>query len=206
MARIAHQQAYPGITFRPRTVSWFARLARLPAECVHLEKHSPWMATLIPDTLYLRGKALKLRVPPRPEVSLCRACLMDVLEDELAAFDGRVTAFQPDAESFSQYFYVAVADFEAAGLTPELANTIEGRLNQDWGECAECAKAATWLWFPRDQVESLDDVDQISAAPGQKLCAKHGARKLCTGLKNIAEANLFYVNVPYGETGAYVWI
>ena len=117
MERIAHQQAYPGIAFRPRTLSWFARLARLPAECVHLDKQSPWMAMLIPDTLYLRGKAKKLRVPGRPEASLCRACLVDVLENELGTFDGRVVAFEPEAESFSQYFYLETSDFERAGLT-----------------------------------------------------------------------------------------
>jgi hypothetical protein len=55
-------------------------------------------------------------------------------------------------------------------------------------------------------VQSLDDVGSISSAPGRPLCAKHGARQLCAAFESIAEANLFYVNIPYGESGAYVWI
>jgi len=29
---------------------------------------------------------------------------------------------------------------------------------------------------------------------------------LCAALRHVGEANLFYVNMPYGDAGAYVWI
>jgi hypothetical protein len=210
MAGIPHEQAYPNIAFRPRTLNWWARLTRVPAECVHLEAAQPWMASLIPDTLYLRGKAARRRSPARPEVSLCRACLLAVLAEELAAYPGRVVAFEPDAESFSQYFFVAVPDFEAAGLEPGVSATIERRLAPDDARngsgCGVCSRPAAWLWLSRQEVSSLDDVGSLSLEPGLRLCATHGAQKLCRALEAIDQANLFYVNLPYGEAGAYVWI
>ncbi len=206
MPRVTLEQAYPGISFRPRTRNWWARLTRVPAECVHLEVRHDWMATLVPDTLYLRGKAATRRQPRRPEVSLCRTCLVGVLEPEWAAYQGRVVAFEPDAESFSQYFFVATSDFGAAGLVPEVAAAIERRLADDSTACERCAQRATWLWLSRLEVNSLDEVSQIGAAPGRRLCAVHGAATLCGCLEGIAEANLFYINAPYGDAGAYVWI
>jgi len=206
VTRLALQQAYPAISFRPRTHNWWARLVGQPAECVHLEVEHSWMAALAPDTLYLRGKGSPVRQPPRPEVSLCRRCLPEVLEPELRAYSGRVVAFEPDAENFSQYFFVSAEDFEAAGLQPEVAAVIQQRLDAGGDCCAACPKRAAWLWLPRDEVGSLDDVGRIQTQPGRRLCASHGAAALCRSLTSIAEANLFYVNVPYGEAGAYVWI
>jgi hypothetical protein len=192
MTRLAHKEAYPGI-----------------AECVHLDDGTPWMATLSPDTLYLRGKAARHREPRRPEVSLCRACLVGALEADLAAFSGRVVAFEPDAESFTQYFFLATPDFEAAGLLPDVAAAIERRLARADGAdgaCEDCGHAAKWLWFSRGEVPSLDEVGSIAVAPGRRLCARHGARRLCASLETIAEANVLYINLPYGEAGAYVWV
>jgi hypothetical protein len=206
------EQAFPGIPFRARTVNWWARLTRVPAECVHLELEHAWMATLVADTLYLRGHAVRrrgLRQPARPEVSLCRACLLDVLEPELAAYPGRVVAFEPDPANFTQYFFLATLDFEAAGLQPEVAAAIEQRLAAPGGACeyaAECSQHAQWLWLPQQQVRSLDEASLIALAPGWRLCPTHGAATLCRCFEEVSEANLFYVNVPYGEAGAYVWI
>src|ERR1700738_94229 len=56
MARLELDQAYPAISFRPRSRNWLARLMHWPAECTHLENGHAWMATFIPDTLYLRGE------------------------------------------------------------------------------------------------------------------------------------------------------
>jgi len=203
------ERAYPGIAFRPRTHNWWARLTRVPPECVHLEVEQAWMATLVPDTLYLCGKAVRRgerSEAPRPEVSLCRACLLGVLEAELAAYAGRVVAFEPDAKSFTQYFFVARPDFAAAGLQPKVAQAIEQRLADSGGPCEQCLHLAAWLWLGREEVASLDEFDQIRATPGRRLCAAHGAEKLCGALESSEEANLFYVNVPYGQAGAYVWI
>jgi len=204
--RVTLEQAYPGLAFRPRTRNWWARLTRVPPECVHLEIEHQWMATLVPDTLYLRGKGAPRRASPRPEVSLCRACLLGVLRAELAAYPGRVVAFEPDAESFTQYFFVAAPDFAAAGLLPEVAAAIEQRLAEPRSTCCQCSRRATWLWLAREDVANLDEAGQIAAAMGRRLCAAHGAAALCGSLEASAEANLFYVNVPYGEAGAYLWI
>src|SRR6266850_1669803 len=106
MVRLALDKAYPGISFRPRSRNWWARLMRWPAECVHLEAGHTWMATFIPDTLYLRGKPASRRQPSRPEVSVCRDCLTGVMEKELASYAGRMVAFEPDGETFTQYFFV----------------------------------------------------------------------------------------------------
>ena len=179
---------------------------RWPAECVHLEAGHAWMATFIPDTLYLRGKAAPRREATRPEVSICLDCLTGLLEPELAAHSGRVVAFEPDGESFTQYFFVAKEDFAASGVRPEIAEAIENRAANIEGECSDCGARATWLWISRREVSSLDQTDRIETSPGALFCAKHGAAKLCDTLSNIPEANLFYVNAPYGDAGAYLWI
>jgi len=206
MARIALDQAYPGISFRPRSRNWWARLMRWPAECIHLENGHAWMATFIPDTLYLRGKAALRRNPARPEVSVCLDCLGTLLEPELSAHRGRVIAFEPDGESFTQYFFVGREDFAAAGLRPEVAAAIEKRIENFGGACSECDKPATWLWISRREVSSLDQTERIEESPGAMYCSKHGAAKLLEALGKIDEANLFYVNAPYSDSGAYVWI
>jgi hypothetical protein len=69
-----------------------------------------------------------------------------------------------------------------------------------------CGHHGKWLWLSREQVPSLDEVDRIAAAPGEWFCAKHGAEKLISAFEKIEEANIFYMNLPYGESGAYVWI
>jgi hypothetical protein len=206
MARLKHQEAYPGISFRPRTTNWLARLIHMPAECVHLDSKPQWMATFLPDNLFLQGKNRPLREPSRPEVSLCRNCLTALLESDLSRYAGRVVAFEPDPKSVTQYFFVAAPDFDEAGLQPEVAEAIGGRLAQEGNHCPECARPATWLWFSRQQVASLDAADRIASAAGEYFCAQHGARRLCRVLAAIPEVNLFYVNVPYGEGGAYLWI
>jgi hypothetical protein len=168
-----------------------------------------WMATFVPDTVYLRGKGVVVRRPPRPEASLCRSCLMGLFEPELAEFRGRVVAFEPDYEAASQYFFVSSADFTAAGLTAELSAVIEKRLVESAPGCERCdrtGRGATWLWLDRNTVASLDDVAHVESVPGQWLCAAHGAAALCRSLKSVEELNLFYLNLPYGEAGAYVWI
>ena len=206
MPRVTLEQAYPALQFRQRSRNWWARLAGTPAECVHLETPQTWMATLVPDTLYLRGKGVARRQPARPEVSLCRSCLLDVLEPELVAFSGRVLAFEPDAETFSQYFFIARGELDAAGLRAEVARAIEKRFEGAWGECSKCARRAIWLWLPRDQVGSLDEVQRILDAPGTALCSAHGAAALRQCFLRMTQANLFYINVPYGDSGAYLWI
>ena len=204
--RVPLELAYPGIAFRPRTRNWWARLTRVPAECVHLETEHDWMATLDPDTLYLRGRARPQREQTRPEVSLCRSCLIGLLESELADYRGRVVAFAPDPGGFSQYFFVAEPEFDAAGLQPEVAAAIKHRLVEPGQTCQDCSRKANWLWLGREQVASLDEADRIRAAAGQQLCARHGAAALCAALEAVEEANLFYVNLPYGDSGAYLWI
>lgn len=206
MRRIAPEQAYPGLEFRRRTRNWWARLVGQPAECVHLETEHAWMATLVPDTLYLRGKGLTLRRPARPEVSLCRGCAMGIFEPELAAYTGRVVAFEPDFETLSQYFFVATQDFALAGLRDEVAAAIDARLKQRRETCARCERLGAWLWLDRAAVPTLDAAEQIRTAAGQWLCAKHGTETLCRCLKGAEDVNLFYLNLPYGEAGAYVWI
>lgn len=206
MARLALDQAYPGISFRRKSLRLWARLMRWPAECAHLENGHQWMATFIPDTLYLRGKAVLRRSPSRPEVSLCLDCLAGLLEPEIAAHSGRVVAFEPDGEIFTQYFFVGREDFEKAGLRPEVGAAIQKRLEHLSGPCSDCGDRATWLWISRREVSSLDQTERIEESPGALFCAKHGAAKLSESLGKINEANLFYVNAPYGDAGAYVWI
>ena len=206
MAKMKLEQAYPDIKFRWRSRNWWARLTRVPPECEHLEHGGPWMATFLPDTLYVRGKALEHRRPARPEVSLCRVCLLSQLERELCEHRGRVIAFEPDGEIFTQYFFVGVDEFTAAGLQPEVAAAIKRRLSLPAGNCEQCDRRARWLWISRDEVPSLDDFNRIAMTRGESLCARHGARKLCEAFAKLPDANLFYVNLPYGDAGAYLWI
>lgn len=206
LARISHDEAYPGIEILPRSRNWWAWLKGTPPECVHLGEQCDWIATLLPDTLYLRGKRAQRRDPVRPEITLCRECLAGTVTSELESFHGRAVAFEPDPELFTQYFFVAQPDFEAAGLRPEVAQAIAERLKQGGTACAQCGQAAKWLWFSREQVGSLDEVEKIAESPGEWFCAKHGARNLLAAFERIAEANVFYMNLPYGEAGAYLWI
>ena len=178
---------------------------RWPAECVHLEDRHTWIATFIPDTLYLRGKARARRDPVRPGVSVCFDCLSGLLDRELAAYAGRVVAFEPDGENFTQFFFLERGDFEAAGLRSEVAAAIEARLEKLDGAC-DCGAQASWLWISRREVSNLDQTERIETSPGALFCAKHGAAKLRDALGQVEEANLFYVNAPYGDAGAYVWI
>jgi hypothetical protein len=198
--------AYPRIEFSRRSRNWWSWLKGTPPECVHLDRGAVWMATLLPDTLYLRGKRSLTRASPRPEVSLCRECLIDTVGGEFAAYSGNVVAFEPDPETFTQYFFVGAPDFERAGLKPELSRAIGRRLAQEDLLCAACARLATWLWFSREQVKTLDDVEPVREAAGERFCAEHGSERLCGAFERIPEANLFYMNLPYGESGAYVWI
>ncbi len=209
-ARARVESAYPGIKFRPKSVGWWARFAGSPAECVHLEDDHSWMALYIPDRVYLQGKSEERhgqRRPPRPEVSLCRACLLNVLEPELRAYAGRVVAFEPPAGGFAQYFFMAAPDFEAAGLRPAVSQAIEQRL-EGLAEvhCAEWSRPATWLWLSCKEVSDLDSVERVSSAMGRALCAIHGPEALARSFERIPEANVLYLNLPYGNGGAYVWI
>ena len=206
LGTISHEDAYPGVQFLPSSRSWWARLKGSPAECIHLDREAPWIATLLPDTLYLRGKKATRREPVRPEVSLCLDCLTGTVRTELEAYKGRVVAFEPDPEIFTQYFFVATPDFEGAGLAPEVATAIEKRLGADGSSCVQCGERATWIWLSREDVASLDEIERIGEAPGELFCAAHGAEKLCSSFERIPEANLFYMNLPYGEAGSYVWI
>ncbi len=206
MARISYEEAYPGIEILPRSRNWWAWLKGTPPECIHLVEECDWIATLLPDTLYLRGKRAQRSELVRPEITLCRDCLASTIAEQLETFRGRVVAFEPDPELFTQYFFVGQPDFQAAGLRPEVAQAIAARLNENGKVCEECGFPAKWLWFSREQVASLDEVEQIAAAPGEWFCAKHGARNLLAAFARIADANIFYMNLPYGEGGTYVWI
>ncbi|MGB7683162.1 MAG: hypothetical protein WBL70_15990 [Candidatus Acidiferrales bacterium] len=205
-ARVTHEQAYPGIRFLPRSRNWWAKLKGVPAECVHLDAEQSWIASLVPDTLYLRGKAKTRRDPVRPEVTLCRDCCLDVVRRELEKFRGRVLAFEPDPGVFSQYFFVSTQDFPAAGLLAEVQEALGTRLAADLGACEICAARATWEWFTRDAVPDLGDVSAIANARDIKLCAEHGAMRLCDAFEAIPEASVYYMNLPYDDSGAYVWI
>jgi len=111
LATISLEAAYPGIEFLPSSRNWWAWLKGSPAECIHLDREAPWIATLLPDTLYLRGKKETRRDPVRPEVSLGLDCLSGAIREELNSYEGRVVAFEPDPEMFTQYFFYRSARF-----------------------------------------------------------------------------------------------
>jgi hypothetical protein len=206
LAQVPYETAYPRVEILPSSRNWWAKLKGTAAECIHTREGCEWIAALLPDTLYLRGKRAPRREPVRPESSLCRECLLDTILGELEEFDGRIVAFEPNPEIFTQYFFVATPDFEAAGVAPETASALEQRLAQTEETCAECSRPATWLWMSREQVASLDETDKIRGERGEWFCSTHGARKLADAFERIAEANVFYMNLPYGEAGAYLWI
>jgi hypothetical protein len=203
--RIQVETTYPGIHFLPHSRGWYWRLRGFPPECEHLQGDPKWMAALQPDVLYVRGKAAKRRDPARPEASLCRDCLLHVLSNEIATHEGKVVAFEPDPANFSQYFYVGAEDNDAAGVTPELAAVIEQRLDKLPARCHRCSASAAWLWFTREEIVSLEETEKIQAATGEALCPNHAAQQMRAMLERIAEANIFYINLPYGASGAYLW-
>jgi hypothetical protein len=203
---ISYDDAYPHIDFLPRSRNWWAALKGTPAECIHLGTECNWIATLVPDLVFLRGKRRRRRDVIRPEITLCRECLAATATPEIAEYEGRVVAFEPDPELLSQYFFVEKADFEAAGLAPDASAAISKKLEHNGGPCQVCSQPSTWLWFSREKVATLDDIEAIAAAAGEPFCAKHGGEKLFSAFAKIEDANIFYMNLPYGEGGAYVWI
>jgi hypothetical protein len=205
LGRVAYEEAYPKIRFSPRSRNWWARLKGTAPECIHLEDSTNWMATLLPDIVYLLGQSERRREALRPEISVCRECLLDTVVPEMAAFEGRVVAFEP-ASGFTQYFFVGEPDFSPAGMKQEVAAAIRKRLGWSEQSCDACTRSAKWLWISREHVASLDEAELIAEAKGEMLCAVHGARKLREAFEEIEEANLMYMNLPYGEAGAYVWI
>ena len=205
MARISYREAYPSLQILPRSRNWWAGLKGAAPECIHLDENISWIAAVLPDTLYLRGKKTNRREPVRPEISLCFECLSDTFAAELESFPGRVVAFEPDPANFSQYFYVAAEDNEAAGVTPELAAVLDQRLKTLPAACHRCSAAAAWLWFTRDEIVSLEETEKIQAAVGEALCPNHAAQQMRAMLERIAAANIFYINLPYGAAGAYLW-
>jgi hypothetical protein len=208
VSKLALEQAYPGIAFRPHTRSWWARLKGVLPECEHLEEEIRWTATYLPDTVYLRGMAKAVREPERPAASLCLKCTLTLLKADASVYTGRVVAFEPDPNQMSQYFFVSKEDFEAAGILPELQRAIDKRLHDIPTDCSaeKCHLRAKWLWIPRKEVSNLDEVALIHAAKGRAFCGGHGVAQLCLALGTMEEANLEYLNAPYAEAGAYVWI
>lgn len=204
--RAEYEDAYPGLRYLRSSRNWWARLKGVPAECEHLDRETEWIASLVPDTLYLRGKTAIRRQPVRPEVTMCRDCFLDIFQRELANFDGQVMAFEPDPSLFTQYFFVSPDDFGAAGLLPDLQATLKTRLQQAMGGCELCSSPATWQWFSRDAVPDLGDSGSVSTATGIRLCRPHGARRLVDCFERMPEANIYYVNLPYGDSGVYLWI
>jgi hypothetical protein len=205
LARIKYEEAYPRIQFSARSRGWYARLKGAAPRCIHLEESAEWMATLLPDVVFLNERSERRRAALRPEIAVCRECLLEIAMPELAAFDGRVVAFEP-GRSVAQYFFVALKEFDPAGMAPEVDAAISRRLEWTAETCAECSRQAKWLWISRAEVPSLDEPERIAEAKGELLCASHGAQKLREALERIKEARLMYVNLPYGESGAYVWI
>jgi hypothetical protein len=203
---IPYDDAYPHINFLPRSRNWWSWLKGTPAECIHLGTEASWIATLVPDIVFLRGKRRRRRDNIRPEITLCRECLAETATPEIAEYEGQVVAFEPDPELLSQYFFVERADFTEAGLAPDVSAAITKRLEHNGGPCQVCGQASTWQWFSREQVGTLDDVEAIAAAAAEPFCAKHGGDKLFAAFQKFDEANIFYMNLPYGESGAYVWI
>ncbi|HEY4878682.1 MAG TPA: hypothetical protein VIH97_06140 [Candidatus Acidoferrales bacterium] len=138
---ISYDDAYPNVEFLPRSRNWWAWLKGTPAECVHLGSESEWIATLVPDIICLQGKRRKRRDPIRPEITLCRKCLAETATPDLAEYEGRTVAFEPDPELLSQYFFIEKDDFAAAGLMPEVADASR----RGWCRMAVIAKCAEAL-------------------------------------------------------------
>jgi hypothetical protein len=204
--RAKYEDAYPGLRYLPSSRNWWAKLKGVPAECEHLDQEVDWIASLVPDTLYLRGKAAVRREPVRPEVMMCRDCFLEVLQRELANYDGKVTAFEPDSSAFTQFFFVGPEDFQGAGLLPDLQTSLNARLSRAMGTCELCSTPATWQWFPHASVPDLGDTEAVAAVPGVRLCRPHGIRRLLDCFEKMPEANIYYVNLPYGDSGVYLWI
>lgn len=206
MPSIPLEEAYPGLQFLPDSRNWWAWLKGTPPECIHLRRNQAWIATLLPDTLYLRGKRANRREPARPEIMLCLDCLAKAAQEEMASYAGRVAAFEPDPSSFSQYFFLTPDDFGPAGVAPDVAEAIHKRLEPDGRVCDDCRAPAQWIWFSRQDVPSLDDVERIRDSEGAAYCAGHGARRMWKTFGEMEEASVYYMNLPYGESGAFIWI
>ncbi len=207
LANISYDEAYPHLDFLPRSRNWWSWLKGTPAECIHLGERM--RLDRDPGAGYrfsARQTAKAATTRCGPEITLCRECLSETAAPEMVEYEGRVIAFEPDPELLDPVFFCREGGFREAGLAPDVADAIAQRLVQNGGACQVCGHAATWLWFSREQVATLDEVEQIAAAPGEAFCAKHGARNCFRRFEKIAEANIFYMNLPYGESGAYVWI
>ena len=115
MAPISYDDAYPHVEFLPRSRNWWSWLKGTPAECIHLGEECKWIATLVPDIIFLRGKRGKRHDVVRPDITLCRDCLAETSAPEMAEYEGRVVAFAPDPALLTQYFFVRERRFRRGG-------------------------------------------------------------------------------------------
>jgi hypothetical protein len=197
------EQAYPTLQLRSTGSIW-ERFST--PKCVHAENDDSWIACISPDTFIKHGRLTKLSEAARPEVALCRSCLVALLSAELPRFEGRVVALEPHMEHMQQYMYTALSDMADGGFEPEIISVITRRLEDIRGKCESCDQHAKWLWLPSQDVIDQEDSEGIRNAKGILLCSRHGSLKLCSALEGIPKANMEYVNLPYGEAGFYIWL
>jgi hypothetical protein len=197
------EQAYPTLLFR-RTGSIWERFST--PKCVHAENEDGWIACISPDTFIKHGRLTKLSETARPEVALCRSCLITLLNAELPRFQGRVVALEPHMEQMQQYVFTALSDMADGEFEPEIISAITRRLEDISGECDSCDQDAKWLWLSSRDVIDQQDLEGISNAKGVLLCSRHGSLTLRGALERIPKADMEYLNLPYSEAGFYIWL
>ncbi len=167
-------------------------------------------ATLLPDTLYLRGKrVVQSRASPARNRSVPH-----LLDEYLVRRTRRISAASSSPSSptprscHAIFFRRAKRISQPAGLAPDVAAAIEKRLaRRIWRVCTMFDRWQLGFGCRETKWQASMKSNRSATRPGRaSLCAAHGAAKLCEAFEDIPEANLFYMNLPYGEAGAYLWI
>lgn len=196
---------YAGLSLKPTRAPWWRPWGRGPARCTHLDAPNQLGIQLTPDWVWLHGqsKPTAVREPARPPIAVCVECLLAFAQTEIAAFCGRVIAFESSAKNFSRYSFVEQQHLGDVELGAEDLIHCQSLVAEPLGGCQTCAAEARFLWVKRGSTTESRELTTYRGGRGY-YCLQHGAELLVASLRERIRAPLAYFNLPYGERGVYI--
>lgn len=195
---------YAAIPLRPPAPWWQRLFSRTKPACAHAGAAEAFVLT--PDQVRLRGGAESaVRQPPRPPITVCRACLLTLLEQELKSADRRIIAFEPPKEGIAEYAFIEQQHLGDSGLRAEDIIHCQSLMAEPLGGCQKCGHPALVLLV---KAGITTKKGKLATYRGGKeyYCSAHGRERLLGLLRERlpTQTPVRYFNFPYGERGVYV--
>ncbi|MBI4466257.1 MAG: hypothetical protein HY656_02365 [Acidobacteria bacterium] len=191
------------IALQPPPVWWKRLLWRPSPACAHADALAA--IVLNPDWVRLRnGAQAAVRQPPRPSITVCPECLLQLLEPELTAPNRRVVAFEPAKEGLSALAFIEQDHLGDSGLPAEDLIHCQSLVAEPLGGCQKCGQPAMHLLVKRS---STSEKGKLVTFRGGKeyYCPAHGAERLLGLLRErLPQRPVGCINFPYGERGLYI--